>query len=73
MNPDGSDKSQLTNNSAREVDPNWILNGTKILFSRRESPSTPYNIWVMDRDGINARMIYESPETDARKPVFRPR
>ena len=73
MNPDGSDKIQLTNNSAREVDPNWILNGTKILFSRRESPSTPYNIWVMDRDGTNARMIYESPDTDARSPVFRPR
>ena len=73
MNPDGSDKIQLTDNSAREVDPNWILNGTKILFSRRESPSTPYNIWVMNEDGTNARMIYESPDTDARSPVFRPR
>ena len=73
MNPNGSNIIQLTNNSARESNPKWILNGTKILFLKRESPSTTLNLWVMDEDGTNERMIYESSELTEGSLGFRPR
>lgn len=55
MNPDGSEKVQLTNSKFRESSPQWIENGKKIAYLSNESGST--QIWTMNPDGTSKQQI----------------
>ena len=64
MNPDGSDKRQLTNDPAY-VDqfPQWSADGSRIMFVRQPTDAirlggeepTPVEIWLMRADGTDQR------------------
>jgi Tol biopolymer transport system component len=51
MDPDGTNESRLTNNTANDRTPSWSPNGTKIAFARDNS------IYVMNADGKNFKRI----------------
>ncbi len=51
MNGDGSNPVQITNTSARDGDPQWSPDNSKIIFVRNG------NIWSMDADGLNEEQL----------------
>lgn len=59
MNRDGSGVTRLTEASGRDSDPAFSPDGTRIAFtSRRElSSSVASEIWVMDADGTDERVL----------------
>jgi TolB protein len=63
VNPDGTGKTKLTNNSARDVNPAWSPDGSKILFQsdRLGAFAQYHDIWVMNADGSNPQRIVDMP------------
>lgn len=64
MNPDGTDLRQLTRGHARNSNPAWSHNGTKIAFYRSfhryrdcRRCQLPAGIYVMNADGTGQRLI----------------
>ena len=58
MNPDGSDKVQLTDEPGWEGDPVWSPSGRRIAFNMRPSGGDPrYELWVINSDGSDRRQI----------------
>jgi TolB protein len=55
MNSDGSDKIQLTNNVARDIQPMISPNGEKIAFMSERTGSA--EVWIMDLDGGNQTQL----------------
>src|SRR6266581_4100632 len=49
MNPDGSGQANLTNNPARDFDPAWSPDGTRIAFASERDGNG--DIFVMNADG----------------------
>ena len=70
MNPDGTNLTQLTDDSAHDLDPVWSPDGTKIAFdSDRHSPSNFDSIYVMNADGTNVgRLIFTNSTQSAWSP-----
>ncbi len=71
INPDGSDLTNLTADSANDFDPIWSPDGSRIAFlsDRDGNAGRPtYGIFVMNADGTNT--ISLTPP-DARNPRFR--
>ena len=75
MNPDGTGVTQLTENAASDLDPEWSADGQKIAFeSNRERFS---DIFVMDADGTDQTNVTDDPAFDqsfsfSRSPTFSP-
>ncbi len=61
MRPDGSDKTQLTDQML-DRDPVWSPDGSQILFWSYRSGD--YDIWVMDADGTNLTNLTNNPAAD---------
>jgi Tol biopolymer transport system component len=55
MNPDGSDRKQLTFSQEFEGQPVWSSDGTKIAFTRSSGPLS--EIFVMNADGSDQRRL----------------
>ncbi len=55
MDADGSGVTNLTNNPAADLDPDWSPDGTQIVFAsdRDDNP----HLFVMDADGSNVRQL----------------
>jgi dipeptidyl aminopeptidase/acylaminoacyl peptidase len=53
VNPDGSDKQQITQTTASEQNAVWVNGGSSIAFLSSESGSS--QIWIMNADGSNRR------------------
>lgn len=62
MNPDGTNQTRLTNNTADDTNPCWSPSGTKIAFvsTRDGNPE----IYVMNADGSNQTRVTDSPGYD---------
>jgi Tol biopolymer transport system component/DNA-binding CsgD family transcriptional regulator len=62
MNPDGSDKVQLTSEPGQEFGPQWSPDGRQILYGTRPSyDSNDGTISVMYADGSNKRVVWDDP------------
>lgn len=58
---DGGDVRNLTNNPARDIQPSWSPDGSKIVFtSNREGNYDVFSIYTMNSDGSNVHRIYYS-------------
>ena len=72
MNPDGSDRKQLTfSNQDLESDPVWSPDGTKIAFARYNINSKFSEIFVMNADGSDQRRLTTQSGND-RSPTWSP-
>jgi TolB protein len=73
VNPDGSDKTNLTDNDVWDGDPGWSPDGKRILFTRREGPNRQGHITVMAADGSGpVRLAGEPGEWNDCCAVWRP-
>ncbi len=55
MNPDGSDKRNITDDPATDFDPDWSSDGKQIVFVSDRSGQV--HIYVMDADGSNVSRL----------------
>src|SRR5262249_12215302 len=70
------DLRQLTNDPGIDAMPSWSPDGRRIVFHARRPPEKAgilptRKIWIMDRDGANARKLSEGA-ADEYHPVFSP-
>lgn len=62
MNADGSGQTRLTSNADYDGEATWSPDGTQIAFiSRRSGDAAAYNLYVMNADGSNQRVIATPP------------
>lgn len=57
MNPDGSNQTRLTFNTAFEADPRWSPDGSKIVFVSDRDGGATQRIYVMNADGTNPTLL----------------
>ncbi len=62
MNPDGTNQTRLTNNSAIDSNPSWSPDGNKIVFQSDRDGN--YEIYVMNADGTNQTRLTNNSATD---------
>jgi dipeptidyl aminopeptidase/acylaminoacyl peptidase len=60
MNADGSNQTNISNNSVHDEDPDWSPDGTKIIFWRDD----PRDIYVMNADGSGQTNISNNGRTN---------
>ncbi len=58
------DPTQITTDTANDVEPRWSPDGSRILFSStRNTPDDTNDIWTMNADGSDARKLAGWPES----------
>ncbi|MBS7622383.1 PD40 domain-containing protein [Candidatus Bathyarchaeota archaeon] len=62
MNPDGSAVTQLTTNTAGDLEPSWSPDGSKIAFA--SDRDTDYEIYVMNADGTAVTQLTFNSASD---------
>jgi Tol biopolymer transport system component len=62
INADGSGLTNLTSNSAADVEPDWSPDGTKITFNSDRDGG--YDIYTMDADGSDVAQVTHLPGDD---------
>ncbi len=70
MNPDGSDRRNLTRHDGRkisDIDPRWSPDGRRIAYSTDQVGDR--NIWIMNADGSNAYQLTHLPDIN-REPAW---
>ncbi|MDF2771954.1 MAG: exported protein of unknown function [Geminicoccaceae bacterium] len=72
MNPDGTDRRQLTSGPADDWSPDVSPDGRKIAFTRREVPGTTEQVYVMAADGSRNRKLTSFEPGTAREPAWSP-
>ena len=73
MNPDGSEKVNLTNHRADDISPVWSPTGEHILFisDREQKAWGTWDLYLMDPDGSNVRKVFDKWKT-RRSPTWSP-
>ena len=72
MNPDGSDIRQLTNlgpDSSASWE-SWAPNGKLIVFNEYHPPDFMGQLWLMNADGSNQRLLLAEVAFDEKRPSF---
>ena len=61
MNPDGSEKVNLTNHRADDISPVWSPTGEHILFASNREHKAPgtWDLYLMEPDGSNVRKVFD--------------
>lgn len=72
MNPDGTDRRQLTSGPADDWSPDVSPDGRKIAFTRRDVPGTTEQVYVMAADGSRIRKLTSFEPGTAREPAWSP-
>ena len=74
MNPDGSDVRQLTSftDGGGAFWVNWSADSTELVFSRFSPPDFLGQMWLMNADGSNQRLLFNDPGFDDEAPSFSP-
>ena len=62
MDADGTNLTQLTNNTASDINPEWHPKGCKIAFSSDRDGD--FEIYVMDADGTNVTQLTNNTAAD---------
>jgi WD40-like Beta Propeller Repeat len=64
VNPDGTGRTQITSGPARDSEPHWSPDGTRIAFSSTRDDPNPgtctscrYEIYTMDADGTDVQRV----------------
>jgi len=74
MNPDGSEVRQLTNlgpdNGAFWE--SWSPDGKQIVFNEYRAPDFLGQLWIMNGDGSNQRLLLADTDFDDERPSFSP-
>ena len=69
MNPDGSNQTNITNNSATDDEPAWSPDGNKIVFSSNRAGN--FEIYLMNQDGGSVVRLTDNSAADT-APTFSP-
>lgn len=69
-NANGGGRSQLTDNSHYDGEPDWSPNGAKIVFDSK--PGTFKDLYVMNADGSSVQQITSTAAIDERHPDWSP-
>jgi TolB protein len=69
MSADGSNPMNLTNNSAKDTDPCWSPDGTKIAFASDRDGNL--EIYTMAVDGSNITRLTDNAAEDS-SPTWKP-
>ncbi len=64
MNADGSNVIRISNSAEHEWQHDWSPDGKQIVFTRSRNRSVQRDIWLMDADGGNPRLIAAAPGND---------
>jgi TolB protein len=62
INPDGTGKAQLTNDTANDADPSWSSDGQRIAFTSDRDGNQ--EIYVMNADGSGQTRLTMNPSQD---------
>jgi Tol biopolymer transport system component len=62
IDPDGTNRVQLTNDPARDLQPAFSPDGSKIAFTTNRDGN--FEIYVMDASGANAQRLTSDPASD---------
>jgi Tol biopolymer transport system component len=74
MNPDGSDIRQLTNlgPDSNALWESWSPDGKLIVFNEYRPPDFLGQLWLMNADGSNQRLLLADADFDDERPSFTP-
>jgi Tol biopolymer transport system component len=70
VNPDGSNQTRLTNDSAHNIEPAWSPDGAKIAFSSDRGGR--FAIYAMDSDGGNVIRLTDNASANVSHPTWSP-
>jgi len=70
INANGSGQTNLTNNSARDINPGWSPDGKKITFASNRQGD--FDIFTMGADGSNQTNLTNSPTVAEIDPDWQP-
>lgn len=75
MNPDGTDVTQLTSFAVGGYTvylPSWSPDGRQIAFGLLLPDSSTEQLWIMNNDGTNQRLLLNDPSFSDSQPSFSP-
>jgi TolB protein len=64
MNADGSGVARISDSPESEAQADWSPDGKQIVFTRSRNRSVQRDIWIMNSDGSNPRLIAAAPGAD---------
>lgn len=71
MNVDGSNQERLTFNDVTEFSARWSPDKTKIVYVRRETSTSVFQVWVMNADGSGQTRLTNTATID-QNPNWKP-
>jgi dipeptidyl aminopeptidase/acylaminoacyl peptidase len=71
INPDGSGKTQLTNNNTDDLDPSYSPDGKKIVYAGQDGPKGDLEIYTINARGGDKFQVTNN-DTDNETPSYSP-
>ncbi len=71
MNPDGTSKRNVTNDSAHNLEPSWSPDGARIAYTSIQVIGATRDVWVMNADGSGkANLTPSTPTSTNEEPAW---